>query len=94
MTEHAKKQWREFMDIGVLWWVNRILHSFGWAIVIEVSDDDHDEILSVYPARVEVLGFSSGVNKAQLEKFRRGVLGVKDEYRDPGTPQVGTSTYI
>lgn len=44
-----KKTWQEFKDSGLLWWINMILHTFGWAIVFE--------IINVYPARVKYRGF-------------------------------------
>lgn len=40
----TKKTWKEFRESGFLWWINMILHTFGWAIVIDV-DDNGDEIL-------------------------------------------------
>ena len=46
-----KKTWEEFRDTGFLWWINMILHTFGWSIYIEVDDDG--EIINVYPARVK-----------------------------------------
>lgn len=46
-----KKTWEEFRDAGFLWWINMILHTFGWSIYIEVDDDG--EIINVYPARVK-----------------------------------------
>ena len=33
-----KKTWKEFRDAGFLWWINMILHTFGWSICIEVDD--------------------------------------------------------
>jgi len=51
-----QKSWKEFKDSGLLWWTNRILHTFGWAIVFEVEVDG--EITNVYPARVKFRGFS------------------------------------
>ena len=34
-----KKSWEEFRDSGMLWWINMILHTFGWAITVEIEDD-------------------------------------------------------
>lgn len=51
-----KKTWKEFRDSGLLWFVNGILHVFGYSIVLEVDKDG--EITSVYPARVTHRGFS------------------------------------
>lgn len=36
----TKKTWKEFHESGMLWWINRLLHTFGWAIVIEVGEDE------------------------------------------------------
>jgi len=33
-----KKTWEEFRDTGLFWFINMILHAFGWAIVL-VKDD-------------------------------------------------------
>lgn len=32
-----KKTWQEFRKTGLLWFMNTILHAFGWAIVVEVE---------------------------------------------------------
>lgn len=52
-----KRTWKEFRDSGLLWFVNRIIHVFGWAIVLEVDEDDEDKVTKVYPARVKFRGF-------------------------------------
>jgi hypothetical protein len=54
-----RKEWKEFQDSGLLWFINTTLHLFGWAIVFDVEDE---EILEVYPARVEFRGFPEEVN--------------------------------
>ena len=50
----TKKSWEEFRSTGLLWWINMILHTFGWAICYEFDDG---KIVEVYPARVK-LGIS------------------------------------
>ena len=50
-----KKTWKEFKESGLLWFINTILHMFGWAIVIEI--DDTKEVTNCYPARVKFRGF-------------------------------------
>ena len=52
-----EKTWGEFRECGFLWFVNRLLHFFGWAICFEM---DNNEITKVYPARVVFRGFSEG----------------------------------
>lgn len=50
------KTWEEFQYAGLLWWVNRILHLFGWAIVLEVNNQS-GKVISAYPARTRFRGF-------------------------------------
>lgn len=59
-----KKTWQEFRDTGLMWWANRILHTFGWAIVVIVEEDG--SISDCYPARVKFRGFDE---KAESEGF-------------------------
>ena len=54
-----EKTWEEFRKIGLLWWTNRILHLFGWAIVIE-----YGEVIRAYPARCKFRGFSEDLEEA------------------------------
>ena len=54
-----KKSWKEFKDSGLLWWINMILHTFGWAITIEM---ENDKIIDAYPARVKFRGFGEKNN--------------------------------
>lgn len=56
----TKKTWKEFRESGFLWWINMILHTFGWAIVIDI--DDNGEITDAYPARVKFRGFDEKNN--------------------------------
>jgi len=55
-----KKSWKEFKEHGMLWWINMILHTMGWALVYDY--DDNGNILEVYPARVKFRGFSEQSN--------------------------------
>ena len=56
----TKKTWNEFKDSGLLWWINMILHTFGWAIVFSVEEDG--SIKDIYPARVKFRGFDEKSN--------------------------------
>lgn len=56
-----KKSWKEFREHGLLWWINMNLHTFGWAIVINI-DDATGEIVEAYPARVKFRGFDEKSN--------------------------------
>lgn len=63
-----KKTWSEFRETGLVWFVNSILHLFGWAIVLRA---DNGEILEVYPARVTFRGFSEGVTSEGYRKVTK-----------------------
>ncbi|SFR15282.1 hypothetical protein [Desulfoscipio geothermicus] len=55
-----RKSWEEFRTLGFLWWINMILHTFGWAITFDF--DDSGKLKEVYPARVKYRGFSEKIN--------------------------------
>lgn len=65
----AKKTWKEFRESGLLWWTNMILHTFGWAIFVDVNDSG--EIANAYPARVKFRGFSEKSNTEGYIKVSR-----------------------
>jgi hypothetical protein len=65
-----KKTWAEFRANGMLWWVNRLLHMFGWAIAVDV-DDTTGEITGCSPGRVKFRGFSPEVEEAHFENVAR-----------------------
>lgn len=54
-----RKTWEEFRDSKLLWFINTILHTFGWAITIDIDDN---KIVDAYPARVKFRGFSEKIN--------------------------------
>lgn len=54
-----EQTWENFRDSGLLWWINMILHTFGWAIVF---DYEGEELKRVYPARVKFRGFNESSN--------------------------------
>ena len=56
----TRKTWKEFRDCKMLWWINMILHTFGWAIVVII---ENDEIVEAYPARVKFRGFDEKNNE-------------------------------
>lgn len=56
-----ERSWNEFKDSGLLWYINTILHVFGWAICVEV-DKDNGNIIRAYPSRVTFRGFPEKSN--------------------------------
>ncbi len=79
----AKKSWEEFRDNGLLWWINMVLHTFGWAIVTETESG---RIINVYPARVRFRGFGEKNNTEgyiKISKFmRNNAKDLLDEAKD------------
>jgi len=65
-----RKTWDEFRDSGLLWFVNSILHMFGWAITVDanIHEDKSVEILEVFPSRVKYTGFSEESNESGYNK--------------------------
>lgn len=61
-----KKSWQEFVDTGLFWWINMLLHTFGWAIVREINEKN--EIQCVYPAKVRFRGFDENTNSDGYKK--------------------------
>ena len=67
MTE--KRSWQEFREAGLLWWVNRALHVFGWAIVVQV--DEKGDVTDVYPAVCGYRGFGEESEERGFARLRR-----------------------
>ena len=73
-----RKTWNEFRDTGLLWWINMILHTFGWAIVLEMNAD---QIEAVYPARVKYRGFNGKNNDEGYSKVSKYLADNADELK-------------
>lgn len=67
-----KKTWQEFRETGLLWWINMILHTFGWSIVVVVEDDG--TITDAYPARVKFRGFAEKNNTEGYQNVSKYLL--------------------
>lgn len=80
MDTIEKKTWSEFRETGLVWFINSILHLFGWAIVLRI---DKDEILEVYPARVIFRGFSEDVTSEGYRKVTKWLTeNAEDLYKE------------
>ena len=64
-----RKSWQEFRDSGLFWWINMILHTFGWAIIVDVEEDGN--IVRAYPARVKFRGFDEKINDEGYRKVSK-----------------------
>lgn len=63
------KKWEQFKDTGLLWWINMILHTFGWAIIYKYDNDNN--IIEVYPSRVKFRGFEEKTNEEGYIKISK-----------------------
>lgn len=72
-----KKSWKEFRDSGLLWWINMILHTFGWSICLDMDEDG--EIINVFPARVKFRGFNEESNTDGYIKISKYMKENADE---------------
>lgn len=71
-----QKTWKEFKESGLLWWINMILHTFGWAICFEM---DGEKITNVYPARVKFRGFDEKTNTEGYIKISKYIQQNADQ---------------
>ena len=78
MTE--KKTWKEFKDAKLLWWINRSLHLFGWAIVVQEEKDG--SLSEVYPARVKFRGFHEQVEEEGFRGLSSYLADVSEDLKE------------
>jgi hypothetical protein len=65
-----EKSWEEFQSTGLLWFINRTLHLFGWVITVDCELDENNKITKInraYPARCKFRGFKE---KEEEEGFK------------------------
>lgn len=67
-----KKTWQEFRENGLLWWINTILHMFGWAICLKIENDG--TVSDAYPARVKYRGFAEQNNTEGYQNVSKYLL--------------------
>lgn len=75
-----KKSWNQFRETGLFLFVNQFLHIFGWAIVIDLGEDD--EVKDVYPARVTCRGFSEESTDRAYKRISKFMLENAQELND------------
>ena len=71
-----RKTWIDFKKTGLLWFINTILHAFGWAIIVEMEGR---EIKDIYPARIKFRGFNE---KSNIEGYQKLSKYMKDKGKD------------
>ena len=52
----VEKSWDEFRETGLVVFINKILHVFGWALIFEL-DKESDKTFRAYPCRTKFRGF-------------------------------------
>jgi hypothetical protein len=79
ITPEAAEAWKTFQATGLLWWINRSLHLFGWTIALDVDLDERGRIVRVtnaYPERTKERGFS---RESEERGFARLEAYLKDQ---------------
>lgn len=61
-----RKSWEEFRNTGLLFYINQILHAFGWAIMFEM---ENGKVIDIYPARVKFRGFTEEAQNKNYKKI-------------------------
>ena len=78
----TRESWENFRGTGLLWFINTILHVFGWAICVDV-DPDTKEVIDSYPSRVKFRGFEDKYNDDGYKKVTKYMLdNVNELYKD------------
>jgi len=62
------KSWDDFRESGLAWFINSILHLFGWAIIFEVEEG---KVVGCYPGRVIFRGFDENSNTEGYQKITK-----------------------
>lgn len=68
--------WEQFRKSGLLWFINSILHLFGWAIAVIMTDG---KVTDVYPTRVPYRWFSEKENTEGYAKVTKYLKNNIDE---------------
>lgn len=64
-----RRSWKEFQGTGLLWFMNRTLHLFGWAVVLVTEGEGEEEkVIDAYPARTSCRGFPDDVEDEGFNK--------------------------
>lgn len=72
MTEEERENWLAFRSNGILWFVNRTIHLFGWEIYYEFESNEYSlepELQRVGVCRTQHRGFSRESEEAGFSKL-------------------------
>lgn len=73
MEMNKRVTWDEFRNNGFLWFVNRMLHLFGYALTVDV--DDNGKVTDAYPTRCKFRGFD---DKSETMGFKNVTRYLKE----------------
>lgn len=68
-----RTSWNDFDSAGLLWFINSILHVFGYAIAL-TYDTKTGKVIEAYPARVKYRGFKESDNSAGYRRITKYML--------------------
>jgi hypothetical protein len=81
VKKKTSKEWKKFQESGLLWFINRVLHTFGYAIVLRESDDG--TVIEAYPERVSYRGFPEESEDRGFKRISRYLLrNAEDLYEE------------
>ena len=69
MEMNRRIAWDEFRNNGFLWFVNRMLHIFGYALTVQV--DEYGKVTDAYPSRCRFRGFNEKSETTGFEKIAK-----------------------
>lgn len=76
VTENLVPQkWETFRDAGLLWFMNRLLHVFGWAIVLETQAG---KVIKAYPCRTGYRGFQPELDDEGFKKVSQYMVDTSE----------------
>jgi hypothetical protein len=61
---------QQFIESGLLFLVNQLLHCFGWALIASI-DDETNEVKSFTPKKVEYFGFDKAGVQKHIDRFKK-----------------------
>jgi len=89
---------RVFINTGLLWFVNRILHTFGYAIAYD-EDEATGAVEGFYICRTNFRGYEPEIEDEGYERVARYLrdhatsLYIEGEYDEPPTEVVDSVTF-
>lgn len=81
IKEVEEKTWEEFREAGLLWFINRIIHVFGWVIVWD------DEKKVMYPAHTIFRGFGPATEDKGFANVTKMMMSNIDRIKQAFDPE-------